>query len=289
LDKESVEFDVEYLEHNHPVMSRYKFNKGDEILFFKTFNPIYSSILYKVKSSDDVFPFNNMKTSKGKNLRIRTKQITDGIVSEEKKSPYMFPILDKINQDYPTGKKYYFTEQMKESQTKKIIVSKVGHLYPLYDETNNISDNLLFMTISSRSEYESLKSIIDSRFFKNTCKLYINSGMDEWKFLLVLKAIPLTERYTEQRLYEVYNLTVDEIKYIETFSEEKVEEEKKDIEKEKKEEKPTGKKKTRKELMELLATHKKQLKADKNTHKVPAYSKMKREELQKLCEQEHIL
>ena len=73
------------------------------------------------------------------------------------------------------------------------------------------------MNINNKSEYESFKSILDSKLFKSLCKMYLLSGMDYWKVLLMLPKIELNKIYSNDDIYNMFDLNDEEINYIESL------------------------------------------------------------------------
>jgi hypothetical protein len=209
---EEYNVDIEYIDLNKVSKTNYYYIKGKEVPF-NTFNPLFESILHKM-TTGDTFGFKTMKTEKNKELRIRKTQVSKRIVMKKRIEKFIYPVIDKLNKNYPSGLLYYYDKKMKDMNSKKIIVSKVGHLYPTFDCETCISDNLLYMIIDSKLSHESFLSIVNSQLFTRMCKLYVNSGMDEWKFLLKLSKLPLNKIYTDEELYLFYGMTKEEQDFI---------------------------------------------------------------------------
>ena len=190
----------------------------NKIYPFNLFNKKSISIINKVNNIREKFDIKNMKyVGKNKFLRIRKEHINKKIVDVKKDDMYKYLVIDKINLHNPTGLKYYIKEKLEDYDNLKIIFSKVGYLHPTILKNGSISDNLLYMNIDNKSEYESFKSILDSKLFKSLCKMYLLSGMDYWKVLLMLPKIELNKIYSNDDIYNMFNFNDEEINYIESL------------------------------------------------------------------------
>lgn len=184
---------------------------------FNIFNKLTIDILNKFDKKEK-FDIKNMTYNDKKiNFRIRKKQINEGKVVEKKSKDKSYLIIDKINKTYPDGKKYYTNIKLKDYNNLKIIFSKVGYLCPYLIKEGNISDNLLYMLINNKKEYDYLVSILESKIFSFICKTTLLSGMDYWKILMLLPKIPLIKKYTDEELFKILKLNEKEINYINSF------------------------------------------------------------------------
>ena len=150
-------------------------------------------------------------------FRIRKKNFENKTVSLEKTDEYKYKIIDKLNKTNPNGLTYYIKTEMTDYENKKIIFSKVGYLTPIIVSNCSISDNLIYLNINDKIEYDSLISIINSKLFKFLIKTTLFSGMDEWKILMIFPKLELNKIWNDKLIYKFLNLTKDEINIIENY------------------------------------------------------------------------
>ena len=216
---------IKYLENDLEKEFTMKFT-SNTIYPINLMNTISINIVNKIhKYSDEKIPVKNMKRgsewgrTSNNYFRIRKKQIDDKIVSKIKDNKYKYLIIDKINKGNPDGIKYYVENKLEDHNNKKVIFSKVGYLCPYYLTSGSISDNLLYMNINNKKEYNSIVSIIDSKVFTFLREAILFSGMDWWKILVEFPKLNFNKNYTDKDMYKLFKLTDDEIKYIEIITE----------------------------------------------------------------------
>ena len=176
------------------------------------------SIISKIRKSNNLFDFKKMKTRNLKEFRIRKKQFDDGLVSELKTEIYPYPVIDGINKSntFP-GKVFYMKNDYSDNKTK-IVFNGSGYLMPSYDERGNyfLSDNISYIEISSKSEYDSFMSLFNSKIFKYWLNQFRMNGFSDSKNIKNFPKVDLSMKWTDKDLYEYFNLTEEEINLIET-------------------------------------------------------------------------
>ncbi len=220
---EYTETEIKYLENKKEISFKYNLIKN-KVYPVNHMNKTSIKIIDMIFSfKDEKFNIKNMtrgKWAKGYSenyFRIRTKQIKDKVVSSKKTTAYKYFIIDKLNKTYPNGQRYYIKNKLTDYDNEKVIFSKVGYVHPYYLKTGAISDNLLYMTVKNKLEFDSIKSITDSSIFKFISKCILFSGMDYWKVLIKLPKIDLDKIYTNDDLYKLFNLREEHIKLIENM------------------------------------------------------------------------
>jgi hypothetical protein len=166
--------------------------------------------------------FNIEKASyleKGKKTlqRIRKEHITKGKVSQIETKDFQYKIIDKISTKNPfPGVYYYNNKPMINYGKSKTIMCSGGYLMPEFDEDGdyNLSDNMLYI-LTTEAEYECLKRIINSTFFEYLLKVVSGDGLHgRFEIIQSLKEVNLEDIETDEDVYKAYNLTQEEINFI---------------------------------------------------------------------------
>lgn len=140
-----------------------------------------------------------------------------GLVSKEKTDIHIYPICNTSAQ---YNKEIYLWSSIKhgETNTSKVIMSDSGYLRPFYDSGNfGISSHSLFVRVKNEIEGKSLISYLNSKFLRFLSNMKPNSG-SEVNILKIRNLIPkveLSKVWTNQEIYEYFNLTEEEIDLIE--------------------------------------------------------------------------
>lgn len=153
---------------------------------FEKYDDLVSTFL-----SENSFEFKVMKTKSGKNRRIRKQQIEDGTVTTQPINENIYPIIDKITKT--KGKEvYYFTEEMEDYYTNKVIFSKSGYPMATYvDYPVNLSDNMMYITVGNEVQGKNLAFIINSQIFSEVIGLFSTNARDAHKTICKIKKVNL--------------------------------------------------------------------------------------------------
>lgn len=217
-NKENNNTEIEYLsgkKRNMMYGNIYDFKKMPSSL-----DKVTISILNKtVFDKKDNFDLSVMVKENGNQLRIRKKQIDDKIVSEIKDDLYKYKLIDKLKSKGTTV--YYYNEKLKGYDKKKVILSKGGsYTFPLFDNKGEMSasDNLLVYYTKNELDGENFVFICNSKLVK-FIENVITKGNDmdySWTILNlpIVKDLD-NRRYSDNELYEYFNLTPEEIQLIE--------------------------------------------------------------------------
>ena len=153
------------------------------------------------------FQFKVMKTTTGKNRRIRKQQLQDGTVSVVPTNNNVFPIIDKITKT-KGNEVYYYSEIMEDYDRLKVVFSKSG--YPMATYINypvNLSDNMMYINVKNEIEGKNLAFIINSQIFMEVIGLFSTNARDAHKTICRLKKVNLPTYLlnTEQEIIDVFH------------------------------------------------------------------------------------
>ena len=188
-----------------------KLNEG--VLLPKTPSRKVLDILSKITTVDKTkqFPF-QMFRFQGKTQRIRAQHLKAGIVTSAPTDKNKYPIIDTVNKKYPSGFRYYYHRLDDDILKNKIVFSKKGYLMPTYDDTHQqtYSDNFVFLPV----ENDNLLILFTSPLIDFLCKQFSKNGFDLINAVRMLRKVEGRLLTTRDDVYREYNLTQDEIKYI---------------------------------------------------------------------------
>jgi len=147
--------------------------------------------------------------------RIRNTHLVKGEIKKHADDEFRYKIIDKVNKSNPfPGLFYYYNHKMIEYGKPKVIMCTGGYLMPSYDEEGiyNLSDNMLYMLVDNKEEYEGLKKLIDSDLIRYLNKMTMTDnihGRD--KVMMNMKKIDLSRIKSNEDVYVVYGLSKEEI------------------------------------------------------------------------------
>jgi hypothetical protein len=169
--------------------------------------------------------------NKKKNRRIRKKQREDGTIDKKKSEKYKFPLIDKygITNPFP-GTYYYYTKQMENINKKKVIISKGGYINATFDKGGewNYTDNFKYILVKSEKEGNSLVKLLNSELSDFLITQLSCNGYDRINIVKKLKRVNLTNNDNIISICKKYNLTKEEIDYLEIGKEKEEKKEKKE-------------------------------------------------------------
>lgn len=175
------------------------------------------SVINKIKSKNVNFNFKKMKIN-NKEFRIRKKQFNIGLVSIDKNELFKYPVIDGINKSNPFPGKVYYMKENNSDNIKKIIINGSGYLCPSYDDCGIyfLSDNISYIEISGENEYKSFMDIFNSKIFNYWLIQFRLNGFSDAINIRKFPQIDLSKSWTDEKLYEYFNLTEEEINLIES-------------------------------------------------------------------------
>ena len=122
----------------------------------------------------------------------------------------------KIYHTNKDGGTYWHSEKLNPYATKpKVIISLSGTYLPVYDNTAGFSNMCLALICSTDSEAVRAQTILSSKLFRFWVEMQKFSGFNPRKLILTLPKVDLTRAWTDAELYAHFNLTQEEIDYIE--------------------------------------------------------------------------
>jgi len=220
-DEHYCESSVEFINTENQIESKkinlYNFPKLPKHLDTKTLSILNKTVFYQ----NEKFELKTMLRPNGKNFfRIRKKQIDKGIVKKVNEGDFQFKIMDTLKLLGNT--EYYLNFPLDAHNKMKVLLSKGGSVpCPFFDENGeySASDNLLYLEVESVEDGQNFVNFVNSKlltFLMNT--LTKGSDMDFSWSISNIKKIPIKLLSDEQEIYSFYNLTLDEIEFIERSS-----------------------------------------------------------------------
>lgn len=206
---------VKYLNfHKEEVCSEILLERGNSIP--NILSTIDLSIISKIRKYNNSFKFKKMKIN-GREFRIRKKQIDSGIVSILNDDEYKYPVIDGINKGKPfPGKVFYMKENFSDN-IPKLIINGSGYLCPSFDKYGEyfLSDNMIYIELENENQYHNILKVLNSKIVKYWLNQFRLNGFSDVKNIQLFPFISLDKEYTDQDLYEYFNLTQEEIDLIE--------------------------------------------------------------------------
>ena len=151
--------------------------------------------------------------------RIRKQHLISKKISDVQTDIFKYKIIDKINKTHPfPGIHYYNDAQMNDYNIPKIIMCTGGYLMPEYDEKGeyNLSDNMIYLTCTTKQNYEAFKIIVNSKLVNYLNKITMTDNIHGRDIVIMnLKQINLNDINNESDIYKIYNIIEEEIKIIE--------------------------------------------------------------------------
>jgi hypothetical protein len=146
------------------------------------------------------------------NVQLARKSPADCPISKTKTQTHIYPILHTNNQIW-----YSSIEQLFLSK-KKVLWSRSGESKPRYDNgTMGITDMGYYVLVNTDSEGINLAHILNLKLFKYIFKTAKWSGFGNEKVFSMLPNIPLHQQWSDNQLYEYFNITPEEQTYIQNL------------------------------------------------------------------------
>jgi hypothetical protein len=173
-------------------------------------NKITLSIFEKLQQYPDRFKFKGIRNDLRAHLNYTLAPTT------ENKYMYIGSQYNKknFNNDYE-AMVYYTSEKHPDHDIPKIIINYIGDIKPYVDNGNSGMQYCQVHYLNNIDEVAPAKSIIKSNIFKFAYK-FVRYGMhNEAGVLNAFSKPPLSKQWSNTELYEYFNLTQEEIDYIE--------------------------------------------------------------------------
>lgn len=209
-----VEFQSTNGEIQYVNLNLYNFKKLPKQLDQKTLNILNKTVF----TGERTFDFKTMLRPNNKNyFRIRKKQLQKGTVKKTLQDDFSYKIMDTLKLKGNT--EYYLNYPLDAHSKMKVLISKGGSVpCPFFDENGeySASDNILYLEVNNSADGINLVNFINSKllsFLMNT--LTKGSDMDYSWSICNIKQIPLELLDDNEKIYNFYNLTEEEVKIIE--------------------------------------------------------------------------
>ena len=143
-------------------------------------------------------------------IALNTPDKYKNIVSTNKSESHKYKIYDTINKTNPNGKYYYYDKLDNDAGKKRIIFSNKGYLLPFVCENKAVtySDNFSYILYETN-----LLKLMKSKIVGYLVYQYSKNGFDRINCIKMIKKVVLKDN-----IYESFNLTSDENKFIENQS-----------------------------------------------------------------------
>ena len=142
---------------------------------------------------------------------ISKKKTIKVTVSKTETTKHVYPLLHTNRQIWYSSIKQDFHDK------RKVMWSRSGYTKPFYDDGNlGCTDMGYYILVNSRTEGENLAHNLNLRLFKYVLKTAKWSGFGNELVFTNMPKIPTTKKFTNQEMYNMFNITNSEIEYIES-------------------------------------------------------------------------
>jgi len=145
-------------------------------------------------------------------IHKKKKELSEAFitVSEKKTSQHVYPILH-------TNKKIWYSS-IKQSfaDNKKVMWSRSGYTKPFYDDGNlGCTDMGYYIEVVGEEQGRNLESFLTSKLMAYIFRTAKWSGFGNELVFNGIPKIDLTNKLTDQQIFDLFNLTEEEVSYIE--------------------------------------------------------------------------
>lgn len=122
---------------------------------------------------------------------------------------------------YHTNKKggiYWYGEKLNPYSSKpKVIISLSGTYLPVFNNTDGFSNMCLAVVCNTDDEAVRAKNILSSKLYRFWVEMQKFSGFNPRKLILKLPELMLDRDWSDIEIYQNFELTPEEIKYVEDY------------------------------------------------------------------------
>lgn len=162
-------------------------------------------------------------------MNLNSLSITEKVLlNDNKKINFSSSLRSSANRFENNGKYKAITskgeiintnEYGKNANIKKVVVSKISYLYPIYDDGVAATTSYSYWApVKNKTEGLNMISFLNSKLiqfiFNKICRY---TGFNSIGVLKHLPELNFSHSWTDQELYRYFNLTQEEINYIETL------------------------------------------------------------------------
>lgn len=138
-------------------------------------------------------------------------------LSKIKTKKHIYPVFHTNNQVWYSSVKQDFLE------SKKVMWTRSGYTKPFYDDgTMGCTDMGYYILVDNKEEGENLQHNLNSVLFKYILTTAKWSGFGNEKVFSSLPMLPNNKKLSDSEIYEMFEVTDDEIKYIESYGNKKI-------------------------------------------------------------------
>lgn len=114
------------------------------------------------------------------------------------------------------GGTYWYGEKLNPYANKpKVIISLSGSYKPVFNNTTGFSNMCLALICNTDNEATIAQTILSSKLYRFWVDMQKFSGFNPRKLILMLPELDLSKDWTDEKIYKHFNLTQEEIDYIE--------------------------------------------------------------------------
>jgi hypothetical protein len=115
------------------------------------------------------------------------------------------------------GGTYWYSEKLNPyTNSPKVIISLSGTYLPVFNNTTGFSNMCLALICNTDEEAVRAQFILSSKLYKFWVEMQKFSGFNPRKLILTLPALSLAQEWTDEEIYKHFNLTQEEIVYVES-------------------------------------------------------------------------
>lgn len=172
-------------------------------------------VIPNLLTSDSISILNKLNINKKlKMVRSCEYHTQNADLKKEKDDEYIYPIIHTVSKEGKPGL-LWAKNPHKKQNSPKVVVSNAGYLIPYIDKGEmGITQNAFFVEVKDDIESKLISDLILSKIFK----FYLHMNKFSAYFNKVLNTLPYPDieyPINDEKLYEYFNLTEDEIKIIE--------------------------------------------------------------------------
>ena len=137
----------------------------------------------------------------------------NGKESDAKSSTHKYPIYHTHKDG---GTMWYGEKQSMHNSSPKAIITLSGKYEAIYDDVNGFSNMCMAVICKTVKEGKNTTTVLNSKLYRFWVEMQKFSGFNPRKLILTLPAVDTTHAWTDSDLYKHFNLTQEEIDYIES-------------------------------------------------------------------------
>ena len=205
----------ENLKEKTKVLCDIDMKNGGKIIESKILFNHEIKVIPNLLTSDSISILNKLNIDKKLEIVRSCEYHTQNAdLKKEKNDEYTYPIIHTVSKDGLPGI-LWAKNPHKKQNSLKIVVSNAGYLIPYFDKgMMGTTQNAFFVEVKDENEAKLISDLIISKIFK----FYLHMNKFSAYFNRVLNTLPypdIKNPVSDEKLYEYFNLTDEEIKLIE--------------------------------------------------------------------------